>query len=445
MASRSRSALLLACSFGILILAVSLQQAAGPGPRLGEEAAEPIPALADGTARYWKGNLHTHSLWSDGDDFPEMIADWYKRNQYQFLAMTDHNVLAEGSRWIPADKGPMREEAMRKYLARFGANWVETRTVDGNKQVRLKPLPEYRSTLEEPGRFLMIPGEEITHRYAKYPVHINAINLRDVILPIDGNSVGETLRVNLGIANDARERTGWKMIAFLNHPNFQWGVKAEDMLFADDLKYFEVFNGHPGVRNYGDDTHPSCEQLWDIVNSVRLGKLGLPPIYGLATDDSHRYHEWGVGKVNPGRGWIMVRATHLTAEAMVDGLEQGDFYSSSGVILDDVQFDGKSLAIKIRGEEGVKYQTEFVATMKGADLEGKVRKDDQGEQLDVSRLYSDEIGKVVARSSDLNPKYELTGQELFVRARILSDKPHPNPYAAGDNEVAWVQPVTPNP
>ena len=28
--------------------------------------------------RWWKGNLHTHSLWSDGDDFPEMIVDWYR-------------------------------------------------------------------------------------------------------------------------------------------------------------------------------------------------------------------------------------------------------------------------------------------------------------------------------------------------------------------------------
>ena len=32
-------------------------------------------------ARWFKGNLHTHSLWSDGDDYPEMIADWYKRRR----------------------------------------------------------------------------------------------------------------------------------------------------------------------------------------------------------------------------------------------------------------------------------------------------------------------------------------------------------------------------
>ena len=29
--------------------------------------------------RWYKGNLHTHSYWSDGDEFPEMIMNWYKK------------------------------------------------------------------------------------------------------------------------------------------------------------------------------------------------------------------------------------------------------------------------------------------------------------------------------------------------------------------------------
>ena len=52
-------------------------------------------------ARWYKGNLHTHSLWSDGDDFPEMIADWYKSEGYDFLALSDHNVLSDHERWMP--------------------------------------------------------------------------------------------------------------------------------------------------------------------------------------------------------------------------------------------------------------------------------------------------------------------------------------------------------
>ena len=49
-------------------------------------------------ARWWKGNLHTHSLWSDGDDYPEMIVDWYKQHGYRFLALSDHNILLQGDK-----------------------------------------------------------------------------------------------------------------------------------------------------------------------------------------------------------------------------------------------------------------------------------------------------------------------------------------------------------
>src|SRR5678815_4937253 len=79
---------------------------------------------------YWfKGNLHTHSLWSDGDDYPEMIADWYKRNGYHFLAISDHNAVQVGLKWLEL-KPPISlagsvvyrggGEVMEKYLKRFG-------------------------------------------------------------------------------------------------------------------------------------------------------------------------------------------------------------------------------------------------------------------------------------------------------------------------------------
>ena len=66
--------------------------------RQDKEKVEPTTLIAalDGPSPRWlKGNLHTHSFWSDGDDFPEMIADWYKRHDYHFLGLTDHNVLSE--------------------------------------------------------------------------------------------------------------------------------------------------------------------------------------------------------------------------------------------------------------------------------------------------------------------------------------------------------------
>ena len=436
-----RSFATIVLTLGIFAAALALQPPTAPPPR---DVTPPPPLpVAHGPMKYWKGNLHTHSLWSDGDDFPEMIADWYKQHGYHFLALTDHNVLAEGEKWMPADSNATRSRAMKKYAARFGERWVETREKDGKLQVRLKPLAEFRSLLEEPGKFLLIPAEEITHSFAKRPIHMNGINLRDAVKPIDGKDVLETITVNLRQVADQRKKSGRVMIAFLNHPNFGWGVRGEELLLSEELRYFEVFNGHPGVRNYGDALHASTERIWDIALALRLGKHQLPIVYGMATDDAHGYHEWGVGKVNPGRGWVMVSAPHPTAEAIVKGIETGDFYASTGVRLEELVRRGNELRLAIRTEPGVTYKTQFVATMKDANLDSKEQLDKDGNPLPVTNVYSADIGKVVLETNGAMASYTLTGKELYVRAKVISSKPHPNPYAKGDVEVAWTQPMVP--
>jgi hypothetical protein len=392
---------------------------------------------------YWKGNLHTHSLWSDGDDYPEMIADWYKRNGYHFLCLSEHNVMADGVKWIDSDTTELRKLATAKYAKRFGEGWLDRRVEAGKPQLRLKAMREYRTTLEEPGKFLLIAGEEVTHKFKTKPVHMNAVNLREPVKPIDGDGVTEVIRLNMKLTAEQQKKTGWPNLTFLNHPNFGWGVRAEEMFAVEDLKFFEVFNGHPGVRNYGDDTHASCERIWDILLAVRLGKLGLPVVYGVATDDSHAYHQFGAGKTNPGRGWTMVRAPYLNPDAIVRGMHAGDFYFTSGVKLTDVRAADGRLSLAIATEKGVSYKTEFIATMKAAPLTGADVLGMDGQPADVTKRYSDEIGKVVASSIDAKPSYKFTGQERYVRARVTSDKPHPNPYQKGDTELAWTQPFVP--
>ena len=437
MPKRLRSIVVALFAAGCVSAAVAWQAVPGDDPK------QLLPVLRQSATKFWKGNLHTHSYWSDGDDYPEMIADWYSRHSYDFLALSDHNILAEGDRWIDIFDGKAgRAQALQKYRARFGDSWVERRAKDDKEQVRLKPLAEYRSLLEHPGRFLLIPAEEITTRFALKPVHVNAINVRDLIAPSGAQGVSETVRVNVRAVDEQRKKTGRPMLAFLNHPNFGWGVRAEEMLL-EELRYFEVFNGHPSVRNYGDDVHPNTEKLWDIALALRLGKFKMPVLFGLATDDAHAYHAYGLGKTNPGRGWIMVRAPHLSAEAIVKGIEAGDFYASSGVTLDDIRRDNGGLRFKIHAEPGVNYKTQFFATMRDTPLDAEPRKDDEGRPLEVTRIYHPDVGKMLAETESLEPAYRLTGQELYVRARVISSKPHPNPYGKGDVEMAWTQPAMP--
>ncbi len=213
-------------------------------------AAEPASAGAN-SARWWKGNLHTHSLWSDGDDYPEMIADWYKAHGYHFLALSDHNIIADHEKWISVMKTKAGEPALAKYVARFGEPWVETRDGEEGKWVRLKMLSEFRVKFEEPSKFLMIKSEEITDRFLSSPIHINATNIQEVIKPLGGHSIVEVMNNTLNAVHAQRERTGVPMIAHINHPNFNWALTAEELSEVEREQFFEVYNGHPTVHNFG--------------------------------------------------------------------------------------------------------------------------------------------------------------------------------------------------
>ncbi|MGV3757023.1 MAG: PHP domain-containing protein [Verrucomicrobiota bacterium] len=392
-------------------------------------------------ARWWKGNLHTHTLWSDGDDYPEMVGAWYKTNGWNFLMLTDHNVLAQGERWLVAtNRGGGK--VLDKYVAAYGKDWVNQRTnANGKPEVRLKTFEEFSTKLNTPSQFLMIPGEEISDKYKVAPVHINFTNPRKVQQPQGGDSVLEVIQRNFDAAAAQRAETGQPMYTHLNHPNFRWGVTAEEMMPVRGLKFFEVYNGHPSVYNEGDATHAGLEKVWDICLAHRLTSLKLDVLYGLGTDDSHNYQDIAVGKSNTGRGWVMVRSKELSINALIAALEAGDFYTSSGVTLKDVQRKDGELSLEVAAEPGVEYTIEFVGTKRGFDPKSEPVRAANGEALRVTRRYSDDIGKVFATVKGTKASYKLQTDDIYVRARISSTKVKVNPYRAGEFEQAWVQPL----
>jgi hypothetical protein len=420
------------------------------------------PALAADEARWWRGNLHTHSLWSDGDDYPEMVADWYKQHGYNFLALSDHNIMAEGPRWLElkaaaAIPGEIRVRGggavLEKYLARFGPSWVEQRETGGKHEVRLKPLAEYRTLFEEPGKFLMIPSFELTSEWKreatagqpelKGPVHINITNPRERFKPIRADNAVAIMQQSVDALAAQREQTGQPMFAHINHPNFIWGITPEELMQVKGERFFEVYNGHASVHNAGDAAHVSMDKYWDIILARRLSELGLDVMYGVAVDDSHHYHAFGIGKSNSGRGWVMVRATHLTPASMILAMEAGDFYSSSGVTLTEVQRGPQTLAVTIAAQPGVTYTTQFIGTRKGFDARSELLPPVPGVATTSlpHRRYSAEVGAVLAEVKGPAASYTLKGDELYVRAKIFSSKPLENSGVGGEFETAWTQPL----
>ncbi len=128
--------------------------------------------------RWYKGNIHTHTLKSDGDASPEKVARWYGRHGYDFLTLTDHDRL----------------------------------TLVGHLHGKSG------STIP-----LMIPGEEVVIRPSgeDTEVHINAIGISRQVEPIAAEELLPAIQANI----DAVLAAGG--IVSINHPNFSWTLDHE--------------------------------------------------------------------------------------------------------------------------------------------------------------------------------------------------------------------------
>jgi hypothetical protein len=265
-------------------------------------ATQSQPAAA--AARWYKGNLHTHTLNSDGDSTPLEVATWYREHGYQFLVLTDHNFLTD--------------------------------------------IAGLNSTIGATEKFLLIPGEEVTDAFEKKPIHVNAIHLGELLQPTHGSSVADTIQKNVQAIRKARA------LPSLNHPNFHWAISQKDMLAVEGLTHFEVYNGHPTVNNDGGGGSPSLDQMWDAL--LTAGRR----VYGVAVDDAHYFKKLGKEFSNPGHGWVWIRSASLAPDQITQALDRGEFYSSTGVKLSDVRITADEYAIDIELGDQEKTTTHFI-------------------------------------------------------------------------------------
>ena len=288
--------------------------------------------------KWFKGNIHTHTTESDGDDTPENVVRWYRRHGYDFLVLSDHNHLT---------------------------------------------LFEYATGRRRFKRPLMVPGEEVTlsiHE-GRTPIHINAIGISRVVEPIDAGEIVPTMQANV----DAIIGAGG--IASINHPNYLWSFDHDHIKEVTGATLLEIFNGHPASNVHGAPSKASYEEIWDGVLST--GRV----IFGVATDDSHHYKDFHPARSNPGRGWIVVRAEALEVEAILDGLSHGRFYSSTGVELDDLDQSAEAVSLSVRTERDFIYTTAFIG--RG----GKVLHESTGPEASYEPSGEEGYVRAVVRSS----------------------------------------------
>ena len=302
-------------------------------------------------ARWYKGNTHAHTLNSDGDSTPDDVVKWYREHGYQFLVLTDHNFLT----------------SVDGLNALHGAN----------------------------EKFLVVRGEEVTDTFKDASrdssIHVNALDASRLVEPQHGTSVLDTLQRNV---NAIRKEGG---IPHINHPNYRWSITADELRQVQNNRLFEIYNGHPEVNLAGGGGVPGLEEVWDSI--LTKGVL----LYGIAVDDAHVFKQPGNPAVaGPGRGWVMVRAPRLESRALLDAMERGDFYASTGVTLRDYIATRQKISVDVQVTGTSKYRIQFIGSG----------------------------GRVLSEVAAPQAAYEIKGDEGYVRARVLES----------NGKMAWLQP-----
>jgi hypothetical protein len=279
-------------------------------PLAAEGAPRPAPAsLSPGSPGFLKGQLHAHTGQSgDSNTPPEQVAAWYARRGFDFLVLTDHNRITD--------------------------------------------------TPDPPG-LLTLPGVEITQnlRTCHPPpgpghaclLHVNALFVQNA--PLHGSGLPDPGLHRLDIYGRGVELArDLGAIAQLNHPNFHFGADADILveLSRKGLLLVEIANQAVDSANEGDAGRPSTEALWD--EALSRGAR----VFGTATDDAHHYEDAGDARARGeiayvgDLGFVMVRAEQEPG-AIRAAIEAGDFYSSTGVILDRLEMSPERIALDVRG------------------------------------------------------------------------------------------------
>ncbi len=238
------------------------------------------------SGKFHRGNLHTHSTNSDGILSPQEVCNRYQAEGYDFIALTDH------------------------FVGLFDYPISDT-SAFRNEHFTTIPGAELHTGSMENGHLWHILAVGL-------PVDFmppNAPNFR----PVKGSESAAD------IAQRARDTGAFIAIA---HPHWS-GLSRADARSLTAAHAVETYNHGCVVDNDRGEGFLTLEHLLNEGRQLNL----------IATDDAHFNTPDHFG------GWVMVKATENTPEALLAALKSGDYYSSTGPDLHDIRVSTDSVEV----------------------------------------------------------------------------------------------------
>lgn len=247
-----------------------------------------------------KTALHTHTSDSDGELRPEAHALHYEWAGFDVLTITDHWTLTS----VPS---------------------TEHLLVIQGAELAVDPIAK--------GRF----------------TEILAIGIADIPADPGGDRAyweridNYEFKTFPDLTTAAANITGQGGAAYIAHPYWS-GLTPDIVLGADGVTGMELFNTSADREcGRGDSSY-----LWDLALEADLTSYSA-----IATDDSH-YPAFDIGA-----GWTMVRAAERSREAVLEALQHGAHYASTGPVLHDVRREGDEVEVRCSPAASVVLQSRW--------------------------------------------------------------------------------------
>jgi len=280
---------------------------------------------------WYKGAIHVHTSRSDGRLSPEEVVRWHRAHGYDFLAVTDHNVLTDMSTYSTPD-------------------------------------------------FLTIPAIELeldqTSLGTKY--HLVALNPGDDLA---------WYTKDLPVQEAIDRLNGCGATVILAHP--YWSA----------LSWPEVLplRGLLGIEIFNTSAHTDFGKGFSTVHWDDLLSRGAR-LVGFAVDDTHWINN------DAGGGWVMVRASALKIESILQALREGDFYSTQGPAIYDLRLERDVFRVSCSPVVTINF---IAQTRYGAQLQAPITHPLRGGE------------------------YHLRGNETFLRVECID----------ANGRMAWSNPI----
>ncbi len=248
--------------------------------------------LEDENAVWLKGNLHSHSTNSDGKLTPDALIKGYRDRGYDFYSITEHDKL------------------------------IDYTALAGNS-------------------ILMIPGMELSTALSGRKVkdgHFGFIQKRKNGSMPQGELFDIRTKEEL---LDFIEKYHEDYLIILNHP--YWSLlEWEEVIELPHISCMEIYNhSAEWTAKTGE-----ASDFWNTL--LRKGKK----LWGIAADDNHNKKSsteespFGSVRCDSFGGWIQVKAKEKTIESVIEAIEAGSFYATTGPEIYDFYVEDDMFYVK---------------------------------------------------------------------------------------------------